>query len=112
MRLPLALLAVPVALIAGCGGGSPEDEIRSIVEEGSRDPVTICDHITDKGLEQLGGKEKCQELGKSSDNVDPDVKVRRIDVEGDKATAKIDGKGGDQTVTFRKEDGEWRISPE
>jgi hypothetical protein len=40
------------------------------------------------------------------------VKIRQVDVEGDRATAKITGRDGDQTLTFRKEDGEWRLSPD
>lgn len=112
MRLHPTLLALPVAFLTACGGGGgDEDTIRDIVNEGSNDPTSICENLTKDGLEQIGGEEACKKLAEAEDNTDPDVKINSVEVDGDKATAKVTGKDGDQTINFVKEDGEWRVSP-
>jgi hypothetical protein len=111
---PLAGVALAiVSLAAGCGGGkSDEDTIRGIVEEGNRNPVSICDNLTRTGLRQLGGSAKCRELARSPDNRDPGAKITGVRVDGDRATVKLTGQdGARQTIHFRKEDGKWRVSP-
>ena len=119
MRPPHAVLLLSAALLsaallAGCGGdgGSPEDDIRGIIEEGARNPPSLCGHPHYEALKYLGGEEKCRDLARSADNTDRDVEVRAIDVEADKATARVRGKDGDRTLTFRKQDGDWRLSGE
>jgi hypothetical protein len=111
IRLAFAVAACAVTLLAACGGSSDEDTIRGIVEEGSTNPTSICGNLTDQALEDLGGKEACEKLADSQDNTDPDVKIQSVTVDGDKASAKVVGKDGDQTIRFVKEDGEWRVSP-
>jgi hypothetical protein len=107
-----ALVALTVALLGGCGGGSgDEDAIRGIVDEGSKDPAAICDNLTRQGLKDIGGMAQCRQLAKSQDNTDPNVVVHSVQVDGDKATAKVTGKDGDQTIRFVKEDGAWKVSP-
>lgn len=114
MRLLAALLIVS-ATLGACGGGgtgSAEDDVRGIIEEGARNPSSLCGHLTSEALKALGGEAKCRELARSSDNTDRDIEVGTIAVEGDRATANVKGKDGDQTLTFRKEDGEWRLGAE
>lgn len=109
-----ALLALPLALAAGCGGGgsSDKDQIRSIVEDGTRNPVSICKHLTDRALRGLGGQGRCEALARSPDNQDPGARIARITVRGDKATVLVTGKDGENNIRFVKEEGEWRITTE
>jgi hypothetical protein len=111
MRMRSSLLALPVVLLAACGGASDSDQIRDIVEEGSSDPTSICANLTDQGLKDLGGEAACEKLAESQDNTDPDVEINSIEVDGDTATAKVTGKDGAQTIRFVREDGDWRVSP-
>jgi hypothetical protein len=111
MRIRFSLLALPLVFLAACGGASDSDQIRDIVEQGSSDPKSVCSNLTDQGLKDLGGKDACEKLAGSQDNTDPDVEINSIEVDGDKATAKVTGKDGAQTIRFVKEDGDWRVSP-
>ncbi|MFL5844652.1 MAG: hypothetical protein ACJ762_08165 [Solirubrobacteraceae bacterium] len=106
-----ALSAASFVLLAGCGGASDEDEIRDIVKEGSSNPASICDRLTDAALSDLGGHDACVDLSRSQDNTDADVEIQSVAVDGDKATAKVHGKDGAQTIRFVKQDGEWRVNP-
>jgi hypothetical protein len=108
---PVLLAAASAVFLAACGGSSDEDTIRGIVEEGSTNPASICGNLTDQALEDLGGKADCEKLAESQDNTDPDVEIRSVTVNGDKAAARVLGKDGEQTIRFVKENGEWRVSP-
>jgi len=104
------LLAVTFLTLAGCGGESDEDAIRGIIDERRSNPASICEHMTKSLLEQVGGAENCRQLAEGDDNVDPDTEIDGIDVEGDRATVRMAGADGDQTIAFRREDGEWRLT--
>jgi hypothetical protein len=103
------LLLVPLAFLAACGS-SDKDTISSIIEEGGKDPATICDHLTKAGLDQLGGKDKCVQLAKAQGGQDPHVDIKSVKVDGDKATAEVQSKDGKNTIHFVKEGGEWKVS--
>lgn len=105
-----AVLAVPVLALAACGGSSDEDQITDIIVEGGKDPVAICDHLSDDLMETFGSLEACQESARQSADEDPDVEVRSVEIDGDTATAKINGSEGDQTVTFTKDGDDWKVT--
>ena len=108
-----ALLALPLAL-AACGGESDEEQIKSIISDATDDPASICDNASKALLEQLGGEEQCKEASKAEEGADADgdveVEVKSVKVDGDEATADITDKEGSQTISFVKEDGDWKLA--
>ncbi|MEJ7784221.1 MAG: hypothetical protein WKF96_05405 [Solirubrobacteraceae bacterium] len=110
MRTRSALMVLPMAMLAGCGGESDEESIRAIIDERRSDPASICEHMTAELLKEVGGPESCRQLAQGDDNQDPDTEIDGIDVEGDRATVRIAGADGEQTIAFRREDGEWRLT--
>jgi ABC-type glycerol-3-phosphate transport system substrate-binding protein len=104
--------------IAACGGGdgSDSDDIRAIIVDIGDNPSELCEkYATEEMLNQAGGKEACLEAAKSEDAKDPDVKVDKVTVDGDKATAEITSgsgstKGNKTTLTFVKEGDDWKLS--
>jgi hypothetical protein len=111
-KLAPMLLVVPVLAITACGGGSSDnDKITKIVIDGGKNPVTICDHISTGLLKAFGSVEKCQAAAKADKSgKDPNVKVDSIDIKNDKATAKITGNQGHGTISFAKQDGDWKVT--
>jgi len=104
------LLVVPALALGACGGDSDKEKITTIIEDVGDEPAKVCEHATKKVLKQVGGTEaSCKKAAKGADK-DRDVKVKSVDVNGDKAAAKIKGTQGDQTVNFVKEDGDWKVS--
>jgi hypothetical protein len=109
------LLALGVALCAfgliACGGGSDEDKIRDVVAEFSekakaRDE-SACDLVSFSVSAQQGGKALCEGFIKGGvfQGQKEDPPVEDIEVDGDNATAKVDGR----EVSFVKEDGDWKL---
>lgn len=114
MRLPPALLALPMALLTACGGqgGGQTDEqaIQAILDERRSNPVSICKHMTAALLEQVGGAASCRQQAEGDDSGAADTEVDGIDVEGDRATVRMTGPDGDQSIAFLREEGEWRLT--
>jgi hypothetical protein len=109
MRLPLALTAsTALVLLAGCGGRSDEDRITDIIKQGGKNPSSICPNSTDALVEKAGGMDACLKASKGSE--DPEVAVKSLSVDGDKATAKIHGVEGDQTLEFVKDGDAWKVN--
>jgi hypothetical protein len=105
------LLVVPALALAACGGGSSDDDtITDIIVEGGKDPVTICDHLSDDLVKAFGSVETCKTEAKKANDTDPDVKVNSIVVKDNTATAKINGNQGDQTLTFAKDGDDWKLT--
>ena len=115
MYLPrmAALLAVPALALGACGGESDEEKITAVIQDVARDAATICDHATDRILEDLGGSaEECRKQAEANpDDSDEEIKTDiDVEVDGDKATAKFtDNDDVDQTVTFVKDGDDWLV---
>jgi hypothetical protein len=81
---------------------SDEVAIRGIVAQSDEDPATVCEHVGEDLLEQLGG-EDCPTAAAEQDDGKPTV-IKSIDVQGDTATMVTD----ESTTTFeRDEEGAW-----
>jgi hypothetical protein len=81
---------------------SSELAIRGIVAQSDEDPATVCEHVSDDILEQLGG-EDCPTAAAEQDDGKPTV-IKSIDVQGATATMVTD----ESTTTFEQdEQGAW-----
>ncbi|HEX8743997.1 MAG TPA: DUF4333 domain-containing protein [Thermoleophilaceae bacterium] len=79
-----------------------EGSIRQIVAESDANPASVCEHLSEDLLEQLGGDD-CPTQAEEQDDGKPD-NIKSIEVEGDTATMVTD----QSTTTFeRSEDGSW-----
>jgi Putative lumazine-binding len=107
----LSLLALPALALSACGssGSSDKDKVTSIITSVAKDPSKYCGDVAKASLAKLGGKTRCDAAIKAGGPGDPNVKIHSIDVSGDKATAKVTDKDGDQTLQFVKEDGGWKV---
>jgi hypothetical protein len=110
-------LAVLFALLAGLGlpacGESDEDKIRDLVNKiATSNDVANCDSLyTERGRQafQREANQTCQEVTKAEDPR-ADLKISNLNVDGDKATATVEGSRGQIfDFTFVKEDDEWKV---
>ena len=110
-RRSLTLLLVPLVSLAACGDGTTDkDAITKIITDGGRDPATICDHLSDPLLKRFGTLQSCRKAATASaKQTDPGVKIDRLTITGDKATADITGSDGKTTITFVKDSGSWKV---
>jgi hypothetical protein len=105
-------LAVPAVAFSACGGGgnSDKDKLTSIINEGGKNPASICDHLDAVLLKQIGGKAGCVKASKSQKG-NSNTKIDDITVTGAKAVAKVhDEKGKKTTITFKKVGGDWKVT--
>jgi hypothetical protein len=111
MKRFLTVAAVGGALaLAACGGSSSdEDKIKDLVKKVDDNPTALCENATKDLLAQLGGKAGCEQLAKTDKSNGGDSKVTNVKVNGDTATATVTDKTGPSTVTFAKEDGDWKV---
>jgi hypothetical protein len=81
---------------------SNEAAIRGIVAQSDEDPASVCDHLSDDILEQLGGDD-CPTQAADQDDGKPTV-IKSIKLEGASATMVTD----ESTTTFEQDDsGAW-----
>jgi ABC-type glycerol-3-phosphate transport system substrate-binding protein len=112
----LSATLVSALALSACGGSSDSDKIKSVIKDVGKDPATLCTkHATAQILQQVGGEAACVKLAAQPDAKDPGVKVGKVDVNGDKATAEVTSnsgpdKGRTSKVSFAKQGGEWKIS--
>jgi hypothetical protein len=118
-RRSLALLVVPALTLAACGGGgdgggggggnSDKDTLTTIINAGSSNPASVCDHLDAALLKQVGGAAGCKKAA-ASEPKGGSTTIHSLKVDGDKATAKVTGRNGATTITFAKQDGEWKVT--
>jgi hypothetical protein len=112
-RRAALLLALPTLAFAACGGDSDEDKITKVIKDGSSDAASICRNATDRFLETTfgGTREECEKAATESEKTDKDDKPEgiKIEVDGDKATAKFKDGDGDNTVTLVKDGDDWKV---
>lgn len=120
--MSLALLAIALGL-AACGGGeSDEDKIVNAIETAatSTDPAVCKETQTLNFMEQTNGgagvesEKTCEEEAKAGENNPDSVKVSKVDVEGEEASADVAFAGGSfdgqiVKVSLLEEDGRWKL---
>ncbi len=107
------LFVVPALALGACGGDSDKDKITSLIKDVNNDAVKLCDNATKDVLKLAGGKAGCVKTARRAPK-QSEVRVQSVDVNGDKASAKVSakvkGKGTkSQKVKLVKEDGDWKI---
>lgn len=127
MRLALTATLVLGVVVAGCGGGSDEDEAKATVTQfftaiAKQDAAKLCDDLLTKDFIQQStgatgdqaGKE-CRSQFKSLRAANIKLaKVNKVKIDGDKATvtATVEAQGQSRPQVFRlkKEGGDWRLA--
>lgn len=122
LLLPALLLAFGLAACGG-GGESDEDKIVSAIETAatSNDPAVCKETQTPAFMEQTSGssgkeaQKECEEEAKSGEGQPESVNVTKVEVNGEKATADVEFKGGNldgQTpeVALVEENGDWKLN--
>ncbi len=120
----MLLATLMLAGLAGCGGASPEDEVRGVVDRyavatAEKDYQVICDELLATSLvdnaEQYGLP--CEvALKPGLDSVrEPTLTVKAITVKGDRASARVATDAANQTpatvtLGLRRVADEWRIT--
>src|SRR3954463_6549407 len=112
------------AALAGCGGGSAEDEVRSTLKGyakafAAHDYQAICDrYLSPKlvdGVEQRGLPCEAAIRPAISEAVKPVLAVRSVKVSGDAATAQVHSTAANQppsddTISLSRVKGTWYIA--
>ena len=127
--LGIAALAVVSLSLASCGAGTDEEQIRAVMDDAGqaledRDPDGLCDVTTSDAQRHVGyaghpPTEACPRamhafIGMMRKHAVPRglerPVVKRIVVEGDRATAVVAVSGGGLTrVPLAKHDGNWKL---
>jgi hypothetical protein len=110
-------------VFTGCGGskyGSPKATFETMVaaaKAGDKDAMMACFDKETKGcfeeLEKLAGKAKgpkAQGADVTGKYKDAEIEYGKEEIKGDTATLEVTTDGAKQTVKFKKEDGNWKIS--
>lgn len=101
-----ALLALPVALLAGRPGAPDTREITSLLTRGSAAPATLCDDLSAGMLRAIGGHEACL---RTSPARGPAGRVHDVRVSGATARAVVTSSAGDEVVRLVREGGAWKV---
>ena len=123
-RLTLAALLL-AATLGGCGGGGgagdPSADITRALQAGltSSDASVLCEHALSSGLvtRVYGGRDRCLQVERAaaaSRGAAGSAQVSQIKADGDRATAYVVLRGGDQdgargALSVVRQDGAWRL---
>jgi hypothetical protein len=110
----LALVALAAAFgVAACGssgGGSDEDQIRTVVGHLADSDEAVCGEITDAYLKNIfKDKANCEKQAKASKETNS-FEIKSVKVNGDKATASVQSKKEKGTIALVKDGGDWKIA--
>jgi hypothetical protein len=106
----LALVAVAFALTS-CGASSDRDRIAAILSDVGHHPADLCTrYATALLLARAGGPAACQSAASAPDAVDPGLRVLSVSIRGATATARVQGRSGQNTIGLSKVGSEWKIS--
>jgi ketosteroid isomerase-like protein len=123
-RLPLraTVLAAACAVLAGCGGESDEEQVRSAVADfgeatAKRDYQRLCDELLSERLvERTRQALPCEQAFRVGlEGVQsPKLTVRAVEVDGDTANARVRSEAQGQepsndVIRLVREGGGWRI---
>jgi hypothetical protein len=122
VRRLLTAAVVAAVVIAGCGGGKPEDGVRDTVTDyfkamGDGDGERVCSLITPASREQIGGRAcpdiiaaSAKKLGKDDLNAlrDVDVDFTTVAIKADRATVG-EGPDDDDPIKLQRIDGKWLV---
>ena len=118
----LVIAAVAALVIAGCGGGSDEDDVKDAVGAyfkamGDGDGERACALMTPPSRRRLGGRDCAEILSTSAKQLDDsDRKVMRdvdvgfttVTIHGDRAFMQ-DGPDDNEPIRLEKVDGKWLV---
>jgi len=124
--LPLLLAALLAAVpLGGCGGGDdggdPSADITTALQAAltSNDPAVLCERALSPALvtRVYGGNARCLQVERAaaaSRGAPGSAQVTQIKVDGDRATADVVLRGGDQdgargALSVVRQDGDWRL---
>lgn len=124
--VPLLLAALlAVTALGGCGGGpgggDPSADIRAALQTAltSNDASVLCEHALSPALvaRVYGGTARCLQVERAaaaSRGAPGSAQVSQIKADGDRATAYVVLRGGDQDgarggLSVVRHDGEWRL---
>ena len=116
-----------LALLAGCGGGSDEEEVEQTIRDfvtavNERDADTYCDELITEEFRERStfakgdrARESCKRALKAITGLN--IRLERIGdpkIAGDKATVNVmfrrSGQRVTQKVTLEKDGGDWKIA--
>ena len=110
--LPLLLVLGLSAAFVGCGGGGggDEDKVRDVVKKVASNDPEVCEDVSDEFLSrQFGGdKAKCEKAAKDGKE-NQDVKIEKVEINGDKATVRAVVDKDPGVARLVKEDGDWKL---
>lgn len=110
---PLLVLSLSAALAVGCGdsGNNSEDSVRSVVQQVDQTAPELCDHMSEKFLDQLynGNLERCKRQG-AKDRTVYGLKVESISIDGDRAVVLAQPSEGPKAkFELIKQDDDWKL---
>ena len=116
-----------VGLLAGCGGGSDEEDVEQTIRDfvtavNKRDADTYCDELITEGFRERStfqegdrARESCKRQLRAITGLR--IRLERVGdpkVDGDRATVNVvfsrSGQSVNQRVTLEKDGGDWKIA--
>ena len=115
----IACLVVLLAAAAGCGGSGDSgasDAANSYVDAyNAKDGGQLCSALSDHLTQQLGGANCARFLGEQISGASNTLKVTKVNVSGDHATAELEssgesGQGTPLAIVLEKQNGDWKVT--